>query len=84
MKRAIYVLILAVLLSGCSSMSLSRGDAISDFYLTDASGKKHGPFSFSEGKELSMGEQKFVISRILEKKSERPLTWDLLAHPIDL
>ncbi len=36
-----------------------------DFYLTDSSGRKHGPFEFKQDEKLSIGEQVFIISRNL-------------------
>ena len=41
-----------------------------EFHLTDAAGKKHGPFEFKQGETLSIAGQEYTISRVQTKEQK--------------
>ena len=41
-----------------------------EFHLTDATGKKHGPFEFTQGATLSIAGQEYTVSKILTREQK--------------
>lgn len=59
-----YVIIAVVVFA---QLALAHAD---DFHLTDATGKKYGPFEFKQGTTLSIAGKEYTITKVLTKEQK--------------